>query len=331
MSSDGQAILFGETLDFSDGEFYTLQALPIVKHAPPWTTVVGPAYRLSASPNAPGLTSTSLNLGYLASEVPPGEEQWLQVYFGDGNTWRPLPTILDTYYNLATVRVPGPGVFALMSGLAVPLEGPGWNLFGYPVPGARGVVTALQSISGNYTTVYGYDVGERSDPYDRWQVYDVAAPDWVNDLVELEFSHGYWINITPSAPITLWLKGASATAQAAIASVPYPPATYYGPVLASPGFTPTVGTLVTALVNGQVCGQTRTKTVDGQLVYVVHVIFDGPGQAAGCGLPGRAVTFEVGDRVMAMTATWDNNRVWTLPLSTVPLRHFRLPLIEKGH
>jgi hypothetical protein len=43
------------------------------------------------------------------------------------------------------------------------------------------------------------------------------------------------------------------------------------------------------------------------------------------------VTFEVEGRTMATTTAWDNNSVWSLPLSIVPLRHFRLPLIEKGH
>jgi hypothetical protein len=260
--------------------------------------------------------------------VPAGEERWLQVYFGDGNTWTPLLTTLNTYYNMATVRVPGAGVFALMSSIPIPLEGPGWNLFGWPVPESRGVMTALLSISSAYTTVYGYDA---SDSFDLWKMYDVTVPAYANDLAELEFSRGYWINISPSVPITLWVKGASAAGQAGIEGMPYPPATYYGPVYAGPGFTPTAGLLVTARVNGKVCGQARTLLYGGQVVYAVNVSADGPGSTAGCGAAGRTVTFEVEGRTMATTTAWDNNSVWSLPLSIVPLRHFRLPLIEKGH
>ena len=53
--------------------------------------------------------------------------------------------------------------------------------------------------------------------------------------------------------------------------MPYPPATYYGPVLASPGFTPAAGMLVTARINGQACGQARTMVYNSQIVYAVNV------------------------------------------------------------
>jgi subtilisin-like proprotein convertase family protein len=333
LSADGQAILYGENLVFPEGEFYALQALPTVKNAPPWATVVGQAYRLMRSAGAPPLTSTSLGVGYMESEVTPGEEEWLRVYFSgnDGASWQPLSTTLDTYHNMASAATQGAGLYALMSSLEIPLYGPGWNLFSYPVRGTRDVITALLSINGQYDLVYGYQPEDRSDPYDPWKVYRPGAPDFVNDLRELEFGHGYWINLTASAPITLWLKGASAAAQAGIEGMPYPPATFYGPVLTGAGFTPTVGTLVTARVNGKVCGQVRMQLYGAQLVYAINVSADGPGSTAGCGTPGRAVTFEVRGRAMATTATWDNNGAWPLPLSSVPLRKVRLPLVEKRY
>ncbi len=49
-----------------------------------WATLVGQAYRLAATANAPSLAGTSLSFSYLGSEVPPGEEQWLKLYFWDG-------------------------------------------------------------------------------------------------------------------------------------------------------------------------------------------------------------------------------------------------------
>ena len=59
-------------------------------------------------------------------------------------------------------------------------------------------------LAGYYTTVYSY---ERNDPDDRWKVYDVDAPAWVDDLDELVFGQGYWINVTQD--VTLLLRGGS--------------------------------------------------------------------------------------------------------------------------
>ena len=96
-------------------------------------------------------------------------------------------------------------------------------------------------------------------------------------------------------------------------------------VLAGRGFTPTAGMTVTAWVGGKLCAQSRAMDVDGQVVYSVHVLADGPGGAAGCGAPGRTVTFQVGSRVYAPTAAWDNRRLWELPLH--PAWRVYLPLI----
>ncbi len=98
------------------------------------------------------------------------------------------------------------------------------------------------------------------------------------------------------------------------ASAQGPPATYYGPVLAGPGFTPTAGMLVTAWIDGNLCGQSETLEVSGQIVYTINVLAEGPGGAAGCGALGRVVTFQVGFQVMVSTAKWDNSRVWERPL-----------------
>jgi len=93
-SSDGAVILFGDTLSTDQEWFYTLQATTSVPSVLPWATVVGQAYRLTASPTAPDLRQTSISFSYLGSDVPPGEEPWLRVYFWDGVTWKPLTTDL---------------------------------------------------------------------------------------------------------------------------------------------------------------------------------------------------------------------------------------------
>ena len=227
---------------------------------------------MSASPDAPDLSGASLSVSYLGSEVPPGEEAWLRLYFWDGAAWQPLETQLDTYHNLASAAVQGPGVYALMSALEIPLYGPGWNLFAYPVQGTRPVTEALISVSGYYTTVYGYEPTDTADP---WRIYDVTVPDWVNDLHELQFGRGYWINTTQA--ITLRLRGASAAQTAQAIDMTGPPATFYGAVLPGPGFTPAAGMRVKARVGDAVCGQAVTKNIGGQIVYTVKVSADGPG------------------------------------------------------
>jgi hypothetical protein len=88
VSADGQVILFGEELDFEEGEFFALQAATTIPSPPPWTTVVGQGYRLSASANAPDLGGTSISFSYLGSEVPSGEEDWLRLHFWDGVSWQ---------------------------------------------------------------------------------------------------------------------------------------------------------------------------------------------------------------------------------------------------
>jgi hypothetical protein len=59
----------------------------------------------------------------------------------------------------------------------------GWNLPGFPVEQSRLVRSALASIDGKYTRVFGHDLNDLSDP---WEVYDVSAPDWANDLQQMQ-------------------------------------------------------------------------------------------------------------------------------------------------
>ena len=102
--------------------------------------------------------------------------------------------------------------------MPVPLHGPGWDLFSYPVETSRTITQALTSIDGLYTTVYWYD---GSDPLDPWKVYDVSAPAWVNDLSILQFGEAYWINLLQA--ITLRLKGNTSYAAVKVAERPVPP------------------------------------------------------------------------------------------------------------
>ncbi len=152
-SADGQVVLYSPDHSYGAEWFLTVQASSA---APPqWATLVGKAYRVSASGNAPNIDNMSIAFSYLGSDVPPGEEPWLRVYYLNGATWRQLSTRLDTTNNMASARVQGPGVYALMSSIEIPLYGPGWDIFGYPILETRPVTEALISISGFYTTVHG--------------------------------------------------------------------------------------------------------------------------------------------------------------------------------
>jgi hypothetical protein len=327
VSADGQVILFGDGLDFAEGEFFILQASTLLPAALPWTTLVGQAYRLSASPNAPDLGQASISFTYMGNEVMPGDELWLRMYYWDGAAWQQLPTELDIYHNNASARVVGPGLYALMTSIEIPLYGPGWNNFAYPVQATRPVTQALLSISGYYTTVYGY---EASDPADPWRIYDTTVPTYVNTLDVLEFGHGYWVNV--SQAITLYLKSGLDDGTRAIKLLQGaygPPATYYGRVEAGRNFVPTAGMTVTAWVNENLCGRGELLEIGGEVVYSVHVFGDGPELAAGCGTPGQKVAFKVDSQAMEPIAAWNNNEVWQLDLSPSEERIIYLPLVMR--
>jgi hypothetical protein len=299
-SADGQVVLFGNNLTFPAGEFFTLQAATTLPSPPSWGTVVGQGYWLSASARAPSLTSASVSFSYLGSEAPPGQEQWLKVYFWDGASWRPLKTDPDIYHNIASARSVGPGLYALMTSVEIPLAA-GVNVVAYPIHTSRTVEEALASIAGDYTRVRGYDSAAQ-----RWRV---LGP---ND--ELEFGKGY--EITVSQAVTWLLKGDGITSGASAASannyVSAAPAIYSGVVHGDASWTPAAGLPVVARVNGQPCGQGGTLADGERIIYGVAVAAEIG--LPGCGAPGRVITFQVGSKVMQTTIGWNNERVWELGL-----------------
>lgn len=199
-SADGQMILFVDASNLGADEFYTLQAATSIPAPLPWASVIGQAYRLSASQQAPDLAGASISFVYMGDDVPPGGEPWLRIYYWDGMSWQQLPTALDVYYNNASAPVQGEGLYALMASVELPLYGPGWNLVSYPLYTSRPVTEAMLSLSGHFTTVYTYDAADAADP---WKMYDVTVPAWANDLETLQYNHGYWINATATVTWSL--------------------------------------------------------------------------------------------------------------------------------
>jgi hypothetical protein len=159
-------------------------------------------------------------------------------------------------------------------------------------------------------------------------VYDVTAPGWVNDLEELQYGHGYWINV--SQPVTLYLQGGRGSTTGMGSSLPYPPATYYGQLLGAGSFAPEPGMAATAWVGDRACGQTLVVEEDGVAVYAIDVLADDGREAAGCGVPGRIVAFSIESFAMETTAVWSNERLGHLPLSPVSRYEIYLPMITRS-
>ena len=324
VSSDGQVLLFAPQIAFPPGEFYSLQATTVLPQAPSWATAVGQGYHLIASAGAPDFlaNNVSISISYLGSEVPPGEERWLKVYYWDGAEWLILPTQLDTNYNTASALVQGKGLYALMSSLEIALDGPGWTQFYYPVDETRPVGTALASITASFTSVCSFDAEDSVDP---WKCYGNGVPDWTNDLAALEYQTTYWIYLTED-DMTLRLKGdADVDTQQSqmLTNLQIPPAIYYGTLGTIGSGTPQPGTQITASVGEVICGQTQTFEHQSQIVYVIDVAasFSQPG----CGYPGSTVGLVIADSYTLYTP-WDHTQILQLNMG---LQQIFLPLINR--
>jgi len=329
-SGDGQVTLYTDHRNFAPGEFYTIQPATSMPDALSWTTAIGQAYRITASPNAPDLSQASISINYLGRSIDDDRENLLHVYFYDGTTWAELATDVDEYHNRAVAAAQGPGIYALMYTIDVPLANTGWNLIAYPLNQPSPVPDVLASIDGVYSTVYGYDAFE-ADQFQRWEIYDTASPAWVNDLVELIPGRGYWINANANA--TLKLRDISAAAVTAAASTPsVPPATYYGQIITQESFDLSADMLIQAWIGDVLCGQGQTKEVDGQIVYVVTVYADGNGSIQGCGESGDTVRFTLdGQALPASNALWDSESVHEhdLTVGDDNLREQYLPFVSQ--
>ncbi|MEZ4869924.1 MAG: FG-GAP-like repeat-containing protein [Caldilineaceae bacterium] len=326
-STDGQVIVFGNQLDqHPDQEWiFAVQAASTIPNAPSWTTVVGQAYRILSTPNAPSLAGASISFQYLGDDVPPGEESFLRIYFWDGAKWELLPTQqLDTFYNVVSAAIKGPGLYALMSSIEIPLMNAGWNNFAYTVQGQRAVSSALASIDDKYSVVFGYD--SAAENADSWRVYGPKAPAWVNDLTAFEFGKGYWIYATE--PITLFLKGAEQPALRTAASNFAPPATYY--IAATSQMT------IAATIDGKSCGHIEDATgPQGSLLgYRIKVAADDGGEFDGCGTLGRMVHFSVDGpsptTPLQVSLPWDNRIVQAVAELPAQDQLIFLPVITNG-
>ena len=321
-SADGQAFLYGRSINLKFGSFYSLQGTLLLPPAPTWRVSAGRGYRFISSAGAEKLNGMSLNISYLETDVPYGAEGGLAIYYlpTSSREWQRLPsTRFDPRRNDVSARLVGDGLYMLMT--SVPLSN-GWNLFAYPWQERTPLDSALSRLNaGNYTTIYGYDPANSASP---WQLYDIDAPPYVNSLTHLEYGRGYWLNIEGLPPTAQVASEAVLSADLATL-VPTPPATYYGTVLASDTLSPTAGLKVQALIGEKVCGEATTQIYSNTIVFAVIVSADDGAGLAGCGAPGRSVVFQVGSERLPYQVNWDNQRPRELRLVRLPL--VQLPLV----
>lgn len=333
-SGDGQVSVYNVTDIFSDTGTSALQSLTTLPPIPAWLRPVGNVVRFEASGDFP----RTIAFNYLQQEVPGSQvyEEGLRIYHSTdkGTSWQQLETVLDAQENLATAIMPsdgsGNGLYMLSVTIAMPALEPGWNQIGYPVTGTRSVTEALGAIAGDYRLIY--DNGPTAAGPWRLHDQDVMAehPDlagFVNDLGELVFGGVYWIYMLDAAEPFFGLPelpGDAApeglTALEALsgpdAADEMPPATHYGWVTASPGFTPAAGMPVVGTVGGVVCGQTTVQDWAGQLAYKLQVSAASDTEP-GCGQAGDTVVFSVDDQIMVEAAAWDNTMTHYVPLGTL--------------
>ncbi|MCB0131365.1 MAG: hypothetical protein KDD78_10965, partial [Caldilineaceae bacterium] len=184
-SGDGRVLLYPPTNAPPD-MFMVLQSAVSMPPRPVGREIVGRAYQVYSNQPSSDFAGASISFQYHEIDVQlSGQpERNLTVYFWTGTTWTALHTERDLTQNFASASLPGPGLYALMSAVEIPLTGPGWNNIAYTVDETRPVADALASVAGAYTLVYGYDSEDLNDP---WKLYSVNGPNWLNQLGYLEF------------------------------------------------------------------------------------------------------------------------------------------------
>jgi len=327
-SNDGQVMVYGQT-NLKANDYYILQTTSSVPTPPPYATVIGQAYRLTATPQATQTISAALSIRYLGRHISAQKEADLRIYFWNDSTqvWALLPeTKVDTAHNLASAYLRGKGIYALMYSEQIPLQGPGWNTFAYTLRTTNMVADALASLDDYYTIVWGYD----PDPMDGryWQSFSpqISHTDkyysLVNNLTELKYGHGYWIHMNQDS--ILLLRDTPTVVAANVDQSLIPPAVFYGDVLPADDFVPVAGMEVTAWVGDKLCGQSQVQERDSQLVFAIQVAAD-----PGCGGADSLVAFRISGTPMLLQWRWDNTAAIFVPLTTHLPYGIYIPIITR--
>ncbi len=324
-SSDGGAVLY-PPLTMPKTTFIALQLATTLPDLPLGLVPLGRAYYVRPSTPITNYQGGSIAFQYLGRDVSQAylPEEHLAVYHWDGATWTCVSCpqqVQNLEQNIVSSPLVGDGLY-LLAGFQLSLKGAELNPIGYPLPYSLPVTQALAALEDFYTVIYHYDVNQSSQP---WTAYGVNAPAWVNTLLELKPNQSYWLYVTETMRWSIVDAANHTTIGTALQP---PPSIFYGVITPTATFTPSVDLPVSATVNNQLCGQSRTQLIDDQIVYVIVV---------GCGNMDQPVAFTVADRNLATTATWDNRRIQQFGLSLdnsstgvidPPLNHhLYLPLI----
>jgi hypothetical protein len=125
---------------------------------------------------------------------------WNSVWSYEAGTWKRYDLTGPDFLNdLATIEL-GKGYWINMKSddtlyisgseptvKSIPLVS-GWNLVGYNSLSSKPTTDAMNSIDGNWNSVWSYEAG-------TWKRYDLTGPDFLNDLTTMEPGKGYWINM----------------------------------------------------------------------------------------------------------------------------------------
>lgn len=140
----------------------------------------------------------------------PPENPWLKYdrTATSGNTLLTLDVAQGFWIRMTaadTLDVYG-SAYPTSTAITLNTEAGGWNLVGFPAHNNLAMPGALDSnglgpdTARKYTLVYGYRATDTTDP---WELYDPAAPAYVNDMSQLEPGMGYWIKVTETATWTV--------------------------------------------------------------------------------------------------------------------------------
>jgi len=317
-SGDGQVTIFNLNDIFADTGTVSLQAISSLPSLPPWLTPVGQGYRFTPNQQFERVIA----FDYLQRDVPAGYEHTLRIYYSpdSGTTWQRLDTDIDIDDNRATAVMPGndlkgEGIYAVMATVELPALSAGWNLVGYPLPGSRAVRQALASISGAYRSMQWFDGS-------AWRIYDPAVAQdhaifdgLVNTLTELQFGQVYWLYANQDIVFFIGVPQAGEITPAS--ALTQPPATIYGPVLAS-------GAEVEAWAGQALCATAAIVPLNAGSAYKIQVP---AGMSNGCGVEGQSLALKIAGKTVA-TAVWDNTQATYLPLEQGSAQSFIfLPLL----
>ena len=346
ISNDGQVMIYSPSnLGAAEGELITLQSSSQPPLLPGFATLVGEPYRLTATAGM-SLTDASITMSYVRGDVNTGEEGYLRVYYCDAGCspddadWQPLPTRRSDISNQVSAPLQGPGFYALMSSIEVPLA-QGWNQIGYPLAASSAISQAVALSAGlsitdarapltllplttTLSAVYHFEAGAGS-LQEAWLVYgpvsgtgNVHSP--VSTLTHFEFAQGYQIFATQ--PITLLLTARSGAGDDAVYDwntvvlnspvLQIPPAVF---VADFPGSTQAPQVAIAATVARQPCTPEISVRADGTRAdrYIIIVYANDPANLQ-CFAAGAKLGFEfkIDNQRYFAKALWDNTLIQNL-------------------